>query len=197
MKLILVRHGETFENLKGISQGHMNSQLTPKGVEQANKVADRLKHMNINIAYSSDLDRALNTCKKILKHHPNTKLITSKVLREQGKGIFEGKTHKERNEIFKDDDTPYYLWHPEGGERLIDVWDNVKKLIDKIRNNYTDKDILIVSHGGPIACILTQFHNKSIEEFGDYLPNNTAISIINIDEGHITFEKINCASHLR
>ncbi len=196
MKLILVRHGETFENLKGISQGHMNSQLTPKGIEQAQKVSQRLKNIKIDIAYSSDLDRALDTCKEILKFHPNTKLIKTPILREQGKGIFEGRTHKERNEMLKHDTTPYHLWHPEGGERLIDVHNNVNKLINDILQEQCNKNILVVSHGGPIACILTELHNKDIEHFGEYLPKNTAISIINIEKDKIEFENINCNNHL-
>ncbi|MBT3297625.1 histidine phosphatase family protein [archaeon] len=196
MKLIIVRHGETFENTKGISQGHMNSQLTLKGIEQAKNVAKRLKGIKIDIAYSSDLDRSLNTCKEILKYHDNIKIIKTQILREQSKGIFEGRTHKERNELFKNDKKPFHLWHPENGERLIDVWNNVNHLIEKIKQNYNDKNVLIVSHGGPIACILTHLHKKKIEEFGKYLPENTAISVININNDNINFKIINCNKHL-
>src|SRR3989338_4638852 len=80
MKLILVRHGETDANRDMICQGHMNSHLTQKGLRQARLVAERLKYFPIDIAYSSDLDRALDTCKEILRYHPQTNIKITKVL---------------------------------------------------------------------------------------------------------------------
>lgn len=197
MKLIIVRHGETFENLNKISQGHFNSQLTPKGIEQAKKVSLRLKNMKIDIAFSSDLDRALNTCNEILKFHKDTKLVKTPILREQAKGIFEGKTREERNRMLANDNTPFHEWYPEGGERLIDVWDKVIPFLEKIKKEHSDENVLFVSHGGPISCILAYLHNKKIEQFRDYLPEeNTAISIVTIKDKKIEFDILNCSKHL-
>ena len=58
MKLILVRHGETNENKNKIVQGFLNTTLSKIGIQQAKKVANRLKDEKIDFAYSSDLDRA-------------------------------------------------------------------------------------------------------------------------------------------
>ena len=43
MKLILVRHGETEENKLKIFQGHTHGVLSSTGIEQAKKLAFRLK----------------------------------------------------------------------------------------------------------------------------------------------------------
>ena len=43
MKLIIVRHGETEENKIGIIQGHLPGTLSVIGIEQAQKIALRLK----------------------------------------------------------------------------------------------------------------------------------------------------------
>ena len=59
--LVLVRHGETEWNLSGKMQGHQNSDLTPKGIEQAHQTGLALKGLNIEIIYSSDLGRAIQT----------------------------------------------------------------------------------------------------------------------------------------
>lgn len=75
MRLILVRHGETFENYHKITQGQLNTKLTQKGFEQIKKAAQRLKNEKIDIAFSSDLDRAVNTCDEILRFHKNTQYI--------------------------------------------------------------------------------------------------------------------------
>ncbi len=197
MELIIVRHGETFENRDGISQGHLNSQLTPKGVEQVKKIAQRLKDTMIDIAFTSDLDRASDTCKEILKFHEDVIPVVTPVLREQAKGIFEGKTKQERSAMYKKEGVPFYEWHPEGGERLTDVWDKVIRLIETIRRDNPDKNVLLVSHGGPISCMLAYLHGKGIESVGDYVPKeNTAISIVDIEDKKVAFDVLNCSAHL-
>ena len=67
MKLIIARHGETEENKKGILQGHLPGKLTELGIEQSKKLALRLKNEKIDAIYSSDLARASNTAKEIIK----------------------------------------------------------------------------------------------------------------------------------
>jgi len=57
MRLILVRHGETEENVAKITQGHMPSKLTKQGIEQAKKLALRLKDEKIDKIFVSDLKR--------------------------------------------------------------------------------------------------------------------------------------------
>ena len=196
MKLILVRHGETFENYKDIIQGHLNSQLSKRGIKQAKKVALSLRDQTIDVAFSSDLDRAMNTFKEILKFHPKTRLISSKKLREQSKGIFEGKNKFYLQNHINDNQIFYPLWKPEGGERLTDVWDRVTNFFEKIKIKYKNKTILFVSHGGTICCLLAYLENKTIERSKDYLLKNTTVSIINMDNERITFEKLNCMAHL-
>jgi len=197
IRLIILRHGETYENLKGISQGHFNSQLTPRGLDQAKLVATRLKDEKIDIAFSSDLDRAMKTCNEVLKFHLGTELILTKTLREQAKGIFEGKSKEERNVMLKDKSIPFHEWKPDGGESLVEVWNKVVPLIEELKSEYDGKNILIVSHGGPIACILTYLSNEKIEKTSDFTPRkNTAVSILEIENEKIKFEFLNSAEHL-
>ncbi|MFA5070955.1 MAG: histidine phosphatase family protein [Candidatus Pacearchaeota archaeon] len=197
MKLIIVRHGETLANLNGIIQGQFNSPLTQNGIEQAKKVSQRLKDMKIDFAFSSDLDRTMDTCIEILKFHKEVKLIPTPILREQAKGIFDGKTREERDKILKNENI-YPEWCPEGGESLIEVWEKVIPFLEKIKKEHSDKNILLVSHGGPISCLLTYLQNKDIQDFKDYLPKeNTAISIVNIEKDKIRFEVLNCSKHLQ
>ncbi len=84
-KIILVRHGESIANAKGISQGNrnkwMDTSLTKKGKEQAKKLAERLKEEKIEVIYSSDLKRAKETAEEINKFH-NLKIKFDKRLRD-------------------------------------------------------------------------------------------------------------------
>lgn len=55
MRLILVRHGETKDNDAGILQGQLHGELNKSGIEQAEKVAVRLKNEKIDFIFTSDL----------------------------------------------------------------------------------------------------------------------------------------------
>ena len=95
MKLILVRHGETIENVKGIMQGHIHGKLSDLGKKQAKKLALRFKEEKINAIYSSDLARASDTTKEIAKFHKKAKIILVKELRERNLGDWAG-MHRRR-----------------------------------------------------------------------------------------------------
>jgi len=58
--LLVARHGETEDNVKGLLRTS-ETQLTKKGVEQAQKVGEELKGTNIPQIITSDLPRAIHT----------------------------------------------------------------------------------------------------------------------------------------
>jgi len=90
-KIILVRHGQTLWNNIGKYQGHTDVPLSKTGIEQASKVAKRLKNDKITAIYSSDLKRAKQTAEIIALEH-NLPVITNTRFREINFGVWEGKT---------------------------------------------------------------------------------------------------------
>ena len=66
IKLVLVRHGESSFNSKGLIQGRTDkSILTKKGYEQAAKAGEALSKICFNKIYSSPLKRAAETANTI------------------------------------------------------------------------------------------------------------------------------------
>lgn len=63
MRLIIVHYGESIENKNGICQGQMPGKLSNDGIEQAK----RLKDEKLDVIFSTDLARALDTAKEIAK----------------------------------------------------------------------------------------------------------------------------------
>ena len=178
MKLILVRHGETEANVKGLIQGGgSNFSLTKNGLEQAKKVSEFLKFEKIDIAYSSDLGRSLQTAKEILKNH-KLKLIKTKELREVHAGELEGK-NTSRNKIF----SPSFK--APGGESLLECMQRVSDFYDKVKQK--DKTLLFVSHGVTIATLLLYIFKKKIiwEEYDQCRPPVAGITILEINEKKI------------
>ena len=93
-QIFIVRHGETVWNREGHIQGHTDVALSPRGIEQATQLAERLKYVSFDAAYASDLCRASETAAVILRGRDVPLYPTAK-LREYHKGAFEGMTDSE------------------------------------------------------------------------------------------------------
>lgn len=197
MKLILVRHGETIENKAHITQGHLNSQLTKNGLSQAKKVARRLSQENIDIAYSSDLDRCIHTAREILKYHPHVQLILSPQLREQAKGQFEGKPSVHWHDTVKNSGQAWYRFLPDLGETMKMVQQRTRAFVKKILAKHSQQTVLLVGHGGPLTSLYLLLLKKKFEEYRICHPQNTAVTILEIKSLKLaTFPIFNCIKHL-
>ena len=71
-RLLLVRHGETVDNVNKIMQGQTHGRLTLNGIEQAHELGRQLRGEHIDVFLSSDLARAVETLEIIKqeKTHP-------------------------------------------------------------------------------------------------------------------------------
>ena len=82
IKLTCVRHGEALHNIPKSERtaqpkfidGTLDSPLTPLGLQQIEKVGTRLADTKFDLAISSDLGRARDTCLAVTKHHPGLDL---------------------------------------------------------------------------------------------------------------------------
>ena len=81
-QVIIVRHGQTEWNIKGIRQGHLDSPLTHRGLAQAKALAKRLAREKFSLLYSSDLGRAVDTAREIA-NVTGHQIITDARLRER------------------------------------------------------------------------------------------------------------------
>lgn len=94
MFLYIFRHGETDWNLERRIQGHVDRELSERGVLQAGKLSEYLKQYTLDVLLTSDLSRAFETAKIVNKFH-NLDLSVSIDLREAYYGEAQGKTIKD------------------------------------------------------------------------------------------------------
>jgi len=188
MKLILTRHGETIENQKKIMQGHMPGRLSENGKDQAKKLALRLKNEKIDAIYSSDLARAADTAKEIVRYHKKTSINFVQELREANLGSLTGKCSEDVD------------WNnrPDGIENAASMQKRAKKLLDKVYKKYPDKTVLFIGHNGINKAMIGVILNKKagdIEEIENQ--HNTSVNIFEIKENknHIV-HLMNCIKHL-
>lgn len=186
MKLIITRHGETIENKKGITQGHLPGHLNKLGIQQARRLAKRLKDEKIDFIYSSDLKRAADTAKIIRKYHKNTPIKFVKELRERYLGKYQGT---------KSGEYPYDLWKTETKANIVN---RVKKFLDKTLHKHRNETVLFVGHGGSIRGLMCVIRNKPTNYFYEMKDiNNTSITVATINENKKhKIHLFNCTKHL-
>lgn len=92
-RIYIVRHGQTYINRYNKMQGWCDTPLTTAGIEGAEEAGKALHDVSFDIALSSDLKRASDTCETIMKYNVNKdelQHIASPFFREQFYGYFEG-----------------------------------------------------------------------------------------------------------
>jgi broad specificity phosphatase PhoE len=196
MKLIITRHGETEENLKGILQGHLPGKLSLEGKKQAKKLALRLKYEKIDYIYSSDLARSVDTAKEIHKYHKKIPLTLTKELRERYLGKYQGKTKEEVGWDFKD--SKNHFKQPKDSENKKQLYKRANNFLHKLQKKHKKDIVLIVGHGGINKALIAVITGKKHNDIYN-LPkqHNTNISILelNEDKSH-KIHLMNCIKHL-
>lgn len=195
MRVILVRHGETNSNKEKISQGWSDIPLSKEGIAQAKKVAERLKEEKIDLIISSDSSRASKTAEEINKFH-NKEAIKTKLLREQGKGIYEGKPNAVIREKIESVGATFEEFVPEGGESLFMTRDRVVDFFNKMELEYFGKTVLIVSHGAPISLLCRHLNDDwKGDSWKKYQHDNTGVTYLEKKGNKWEITKLNDTSH--
>lgn len=156
-KVILVRHGETAWNQAGRFTGQSDPELIANGILQAQAVAEFLLREKIDLLYSSDLVRALQTSHTIAQVL-NVPVTIVPSLREINFGLWEGLTFSEienqypllSSEWLKD---PFQVRIP-AGETADEITCRVIEAWNSIALNVADSNtVVIVAHGGPLRIL--------------------------------------------
>ncbi|MCK4520685.1 class I tRNA ligase family protein [Candidatus Parcubacteria bacterium] len=150
-KYFILRHGES-ECFKKHILSYKNKgagcPLTKKGREQIKKAVQELKKEKIDLIFSSDFLRTKQTA-EIISKEIGKKVKYDKRLIEVNIGIFDGKNIKEYRKLFEGKIDKFDK-RPFKGESYTDVKKRVYDFLKEVDKKYKNKNILIVSHGGPI-----------------------------------------------
>lgn len=165
MKFYIIRHGQTDWNKKGKIQGKTDIELNEEGIKQAEEAKRILKDYPIDMIVSSTLKRARKTA-EIINEAKNVPIIFKEALEERGLGEFEGKTQQEfQDKIWNSEILANYNLNKQykGVETIQDLCDRVWNLIEDLKEEYYDKNILLVTHGGVTRAINGYFNGPNEE----------------------------------
>jgi phosphoserine phosphatase len=200
-RLIIVRHAESAFNLQNRIQGHQDSGLTPKGLQQARRLAHRIRHFHIDKVYSSDLGRAYSTTVAITRYLPKARIIRDPRLREILLGDWEGMTPEEVDRLY---DRGYQKWLKSpsacvipNAERIGHFRRRVTERVRQIARQDRGKTVLIVTHGGVITALLAGWLKADFDRVLKGLQiDNTSLTFVEVKTKNTKLWVINDTDHL-
>ena len=155
-RIILVRHGQTAWNNAARFQGHLDSPLTPEGLEQARALGRRLEGEAIAAIYSSDLGRARQTAELIAEFTGNAVAQDGR-LRERGLGVFQGLSRAEARERYPADAERYFSRDPDfvvpEGESARGHFEKAFACLNELAPRHAGETIVVVTHGGLVSSL--------------------------------------------
>lgn len=165
-KYFIMRHGEAENNIKHIlsSKKENSHHLTEKGIVESKKAAEKLKKEKIDIIISSPFIRTKETAeiaaeildldKKDIQH--DDRLV------ERDYGDFNLEPQQKRLNFFSSFAEAFDKPLP-GGENYNDIRKRMGNFIYELDKKYSGKNILIISHQGPLWLLSANVQGLDME----------------------------------
>lgn len=194
VEILLIRHGETEWNQQGKVQGFSDIELNPKGLKQAQLVADYLKDKKIDRVYSSPLKRAFKTAKLIAEKH-DLQVEVKEGLMELNQGDLEGVSllhlQDKYSELLKQWYLDASLVTMPNGEGLKELQSRVWGVIEEVSKGNKYDRIVLVSHNFTIMSIICKVLDLELKNFKKLRHDVAAISKIEIDGNNFRLTGLN------
>lgn len=187
-ELILIRHGETDWNLQHRFQGQVDVPLNARGLAQAQRLAQRLRHEAIDAFACSDLSRARQTAAPAAEAWQMQPEPVSG-LREQGFGILEGLSAPEIIERYP---LEWAHWRrydadyaPPDGESLRSFHARVIDAVCALAQRHPGRRLAVVTHGGALDMVWRAATGQSLHGARSCAIPNAGLNRVRVHEGRI------------
>lgn len=187
----LIRHGLTDWNAVGRIQGQSDIPLNDEGRRQARLLAGRLKNeheYSWDFVITSGLKRAEETGRIIADHLGIPLIDPDSRIMERAFGKAEGLTAIERETKWGKDWNLLDL----GQEKEADIQERALSFLNDVGERYGDKNVLVVTHGGLMAQLLTALYkDQCVERIG-----NLSFTVLEKSAVEWDLRLYNCTRHL-
>lgn len=179
--IIFLRHGQAKNNIERILTGRTPGiPLTEEGINQAEKAAKFLEHMNISAIYSSPIERARHTAEIVGKHNSLDVTIDDRLI-ELDMGKFTGVPY---DEIFTNHGNvfmKFYNGELEIAHNGVETFSEVKKrvlgIVDHVIENHPDENVVLVTHMDPIKAMLSTVVDLTPTNLFELIIANASLNI--------------------
>lgn len=198
-KLVLVRHGQSEWNAKGLWTGWNDPDLNKKGKEEAKNAGEKIQDIHFDKAYTSDLKRAQQTLDGILKtlKIKTIPTISAPELKERNYGDLAGKNKWKVKEEYGEEQ--FMKWRRSwdypipNGESLKNVYARVKPYFETnmLPELKAGKNLLVAAHGNSLRALVKLIENISDENIPKLEIGTGEVYVYEFDkDGKMSFKEI-------
>lgn len=200
MRFLLIRHGETESNRKGLALGRADVPLNEHGRWQAQRLAHALAAEPLSAIYASQLSRALGTAGPIAGEH-GLEVQVEAGLVEMDVGEVEGLTFAEVRERFP---AVAQNWggpqgstlRMPGGERLVDVQRRGWDAVQAIAARHPQETVCAVTHNFVILSLLSSALGLDLAHFRRLRHAVAAVTELDVTPVRARIVRLNDSCHL-
>lgn len=184
MNLYLIRHGRSVANDQKLVTGSIRDELTSQGVNQVADLKKWIKGINLegSMFVTSQWKRAQQTADILWPEVEWT--IDSSIGETNAGSVREWELNhflRQHPDFYKTPSASY----PDG-ESHDQLNDRVKHWLDNsLISTENNDNLIVVTHSGPISCLLQYVANVSMDNFPAFLPANASLSIIEFPENDL------------
>jgi len=196
--IIFLRHGQAENNTKRILAGRTEGvPLTKTGVEQAERIAKYLKHMDISAIYSSPIERASTTAKIVADYNSlNYELDDRLIEIEMGKFTrmnYDDMFAKYGNVFLK-----FYENDPIIAKCEVETFAEVQKrvldMVGYIVKKHKNQNVVLVTHMDPIKSMLSVIMDLKPKTLFELIIANASLTIVKEQDEKFYLSAINAMS---
>jgi broad specificity phosphatase PhoE len=193
--LILVRHGQSEGNARGVICGSLDVALTDRGHDEARRVGDHLASHPVAAVYSSALRRAAETGTAIARHHA-LEVVPVEALNEYHYGEAQGLTWPQMIERYQLTTRDWGRGIVPGEEGYEAFRSRVGVAIDAIAERHRDDLAVIACHGGTIIQTLGHLLGLPPHTSPRARVTNCSITILEHRQDQLEIVTVNDVCHL-
>lgn len=186
MDIIMIRHGETKDNLRKVYSRN-DTCLTDKGKAEILDCKDLIEVFNYERVYCSPLTRAIESMKVL-----ELEGTIEKNIREVDFGVFTGKSFKEISKDYSKE-TKKWIEDPINyripkGESVLDAYSRIEVFLKGLIKK--DKNSLLICHDGIIRLIFCWIFDNP-EHFFRFKVDNGSINVVSIEDDYKFIKRMN------
>ena len=193
--IIFLRHAQAENNTKRILAGRTEGvPLTKTGIEQAERISEYLKPLDISAIYSSPIERASHTAEIVAKNR-SLEVVLDERLTEINMGKFTRMNYDDMFAKYGNVFLKFYENDPVISEHEVETFPDVQKrvldMVDHVLKKHNNENVILVTHMDPIKSMLAKVMNLAPETLFELIIANASLTIVKEQDKKFSLSAIN------
>ena len=196
--IIFLRHAQAENNTKRILAGRTEGvPLTKTGIEQAERIAKYLAHIDISAIYSSPIERAKHTAEIVANafDQDTVGVELDERLTEIDMGKFTRMNYDDMFAKYGNIFLKFYENDPVISEHEVETFPDVQKrvldMVDHVLKKHNNENVILVTHMDPIKSMLATVMDLKPKILFELIIANASLTIITEQDKKFSLSAIN------